>query len=175
MNRTGTRSSLGHRAFAIGDMHGLDVLSPGRVVEPGAEVFAQGAHAEHVFYLQSGLVKLLRVQADGGETIVGLRSSGWFLGASAALLGRPYVSRAVTLSRCRVIQIESTQFRRRVREDEELSWKLHEMHSHEAYEQMMRSADLGCLSARGRLEQFLHDLGPVLGAKGGDVRLAIPL
>jgi len=172
--RIGAVANVEHRPFAIDEAR-LVGMPAARDYPAGTEILRQGSPAERVLYLESGLVKLLRAQADGGETIVGLRSSGWFLGAAAAILGRPYVARAVTLSRCRIADLDAARFGRLVREDASLSWRLHEMHSREAYEQMVQMADLGSRSARGRLEQFLHEMASALDGAGDDVRLSIPL
>ena len=141
------------------------------------ELFRQGDPSQEVFHLEEGLVKLRRTQPDGEEVIVGLRSAGWFLGAGAAMLGKPYATTAVTATRCSIARLCVREFLRLVRTDHELSWQLHQMHSREVYEELVQIADLGSLSARQRLEHFFEQLLPALGAAGphGEIRVELPL
>src|SRR6266566_2305133 len=56
---------------------------------PRTLLFPQGILADSVFFLISGLVKLTHIVSNGRELIVGLRRSGWLLGATAAILNQP--------------------------------------------------------------------------------------
>ncbi len=142
-----------------------------------ADLFEQGGKAEAVFHVEQGLAKLLRVHADGRETIVGLRSRGSFLGAAEALLSIPYAARAVALPRCRWVKLGAEEFRSRVRVSQALSWRVHEMQSREVYQQLVRLGELGGMQARARLWRVLQEIGAILGEEDstGDVRLVIPL
>jgi len=93
------------------------------------------------------------------------------------VLGKTYATTAVTASRCSVSRLCIRQFVRLVRTDHEFSWQLHQMHSREVYEELAQIADLGCLSARHRLEHFFEQLLPALGATGcnGEIRVELPL
>jgi CRP/FNR family cyclic AMP-dependent transcriptional regulator len=63
---------------------------PRRIVRfaPGALVFAQGAQANSVFYLQSGGVKLSVVSLAGKEAVIAMLGPGDFLG-EGCLAGQP--------------------------------------------------------------------------------------
>ena len=141
------------------------------------ELFRQGDQPEDVFYLERGLVKLLRNQADGEERIVGLRSDGWLLGAAAAVMALPFAVTAVTVTAARVARLDAGEFRRRLKDDAGLSWWLHEMHSREVYGQTLHVADLMSISARERLLKFYWRLAPVLETSRAEsqVRIENPL
>jgi hypothetical protein len=109
-----------------------------------------------VFYLESGLCKLVRVQADGAETIVGIRGPGWFLAAAAALLEQPYAVTAKTLTRCRIARLGAAQFRSQVRSNADRAWLIHRMHCEEIYLQLTQVAELSSESARQRLIHLLQ-------------------
>ncbi|HWP44666.1 MAG TPA: Crp/Fnr family transcriptional regulator [Blastocatellia bacterium] len=121
----------------------------------GAELFKQGSSAREVYLIEQGLAKLIRVTEDGQEIIVGLRSPGWILGASSAILGNPYSLTAVTLTRCRTRFIYAEQFIELARSDLEFSWYLHILATEELHEQLAHLVGLRCLSARKRFEQLL--------------------
>jgi CRP/FNR family transcriptional regulator, cyclic AMP receptor protein len=59
-----------------------------RRVRSNAVVFAQGAHATSVFYIQDGRVKLSVVSSAGKEAVVAMLSPGDFLG-EGCLAGQP--------------------------------------------------------------------------------------
>lgn len=142
------------------------IASPERVRQypSAAELFRQGDPAEDVFYLEHGLVKLLRSQADGTERIVGLRSSGSFLGAADAIVAVPLAATAMTVAPSRLTRCGAADFIRRLREDPAFSWRIHELHSRELYGETLHVADLMSVSARERLLQYLRLLAPAPGS-----------
>ncbi|MGE0865874.1 MAG: Crp/Fnr family transcriptional regulator [Vicinamibacterales bacterium] len=74
------------------DVHSFLVSAnvPRRVIRylPGAVVFAQGAAANNVFYLQKGAVKLSVLSATGKEAVVAMLGPGDFFG-EGCLAGQP--------------------------------------------------------------------------------------
>lgn len=52
-------------------------------------VFAQGAKANSVFYLQDGAVKLSVLSSEGKEAVVGMLGPGDFFG-EGSLAGQPF-------------------------------------------------------------------------------------
>jgi CRP-like cAMP-binding protein len=141
----------------------------------GAQLFQQGGSSDDVYFLRQGLVKLLRIQPNGDEAIVGLRATGWLLGAAAALQEHVYAATAVALIPCDVMRMGSGRFRKLVQKNAAFSWGMHRMHSSEVCAQICQLADLGALPARQRLEQLLGDLAPVLGSARPRSPVEIPL
>jgi len=164
-------------AFAASQSGRIEEFPPSLSYPAGVVLFRQGGSADEVFYLEHGLVKLVRLQPSGEETIVGLRSAGWFLGAAAVVLGRAYAVTALTVTPCGVARIRAAQFRQQLRSNGALSWRVHGMHSEEIYTEITRVADDRSRSARERLERFLEQLLPALGASsdGRSVGIHVPL
>src|ERR1043165_4490874 len=63
----------------------------------GVELFKQDELADVVYFIRDGVVKIVWTDTEGGEAIVGLRWPGWFLGASAQIVGAKSPATAVTL------------------------------------------------------------------------------
>jgi CRP/FNR family cyclic AMP-dependent transcriptional regulator len=69
-------------------------------------VFAQGAAADAVFYVQSGKVKLTVVSDTGKEATIGILSEGDFFG-EGCLAGQPLrMAAATALTDCTLLRIE---------------------------------------------------------------------
>ena len=123
----------------------------------------QGDPPQDVFLLRSGLVKLIRTQESGHEVIVGLRSTGWLLGAAAAIDENPQPATASTVTLCHVVRISVCAFRTMLRDDPAFSWGVHRMHTQEVSAQLGQLGDLGALCARDRLVHLFDDLAVSLG------------
>jgi len=141
------------------------------------ELFQQDSAAQEVFLIERGLVKLIRLEQEGRELITNLGSRGWLLGASSAIIQKSYPVTATTLTKCSLRRISAEAFRNRLRTDSQFSWYLHQRHSSEIFDQMIHVAQLGCLSARHRLEQlFLYLTSAMeLSASNNEIRLRVPL
>lgn len=124
----------------------------------GVELFKQGSYAREVYMVERGLAKLIRVTEEGQEIILGLRSSGWILGANSAILGKPYPLSAVTLTRCRLRCIQAEQFIRLAQSNLEFSWYLQIHQNNELNDHLAHLVGLRSLSARQRFEQLLFRL-----------------
>jgi CRP/FNR family transcriptional regulator len=148
-----------------------------RTYPPAVEFLRQGDPSGEVFLVHGGLVKLLRSHPNGEKRILGLRAAGWLIGAAAAVLQRPHAVTAVTVSSCRLACVGAEEFRRLVKTDPLLSWRLHEMHSREVYDERVEAAELTAASARERLWHFLRGLAPATVAEGNgaEVRVEVPL
>lgn len=144
---------------------------------PGVELFYQDAMVREVYWLEDGLVKLVRVDGEGRERILGLRSPGRLVGAALVIVGRPSPVSAVTVTRCRLCRMSGHEFAQMISADSNLSWKVHEMQSREVYGQFQRLAELSGASSRERLEHFLRSLLPFTAASNAraEVRVCLPL
>jgi CRP/FNR family transcriptional regulator len=148
-------------------------LSPVTIFPTLTELFTQGSPSHGVFCLHSGLAKLINLGRDGDEFIVGLRSSGWILGAAAVMIQEPYPVTAVTVTPCCLHFIPSADFRRLVDLDAEFARHLLQLYSREVYDQTSQMAMLGTLKARQRLERLLAQLIPP--HEQNETRLKLPL
>jgi CRP-like cAMP-binding protein len=139
------------------------------------DLFQQGAAPESVFFLVDGLVKLVRVQPNGREAIVGLRSGHAVLGVASVLADEPHPVSATTVTRCRLVRVEAGLLRRRLREDPDLSLLIHRAQSAELNAHHVRVAGFCSLTAAERLEQFLGEFLELPGGDAGDGPRRIPL
>lgn len=141
------------------------------------ELFQQGTLAQEVYFIDRGAIKLVHVNDNGKEVIIGLRSSGWLLGAPEVILNEPHPATAVTLTRCNLYRISSETFRLLAKTNASLSAYLQQVYSREVYEQMMRIAERECCSARQRLEHLLRRLIPELDQRDPEkeIWIQVPL
>jgi len=80
----------------------------GRVVrfEEKDVVFSQGGPADAVFYVQKGQVKLTVVAGTGKEAVLGLASTGAFVGFSCLAGARVYLKTATAMTDCELLRID---------------------------------------------------------------------
>ena len=149
--------------------------TPLQAYPAGAELFQQGSTANEVFCIDSGIVKLIRLESDGQESIVDLRFPEWLVGAAAVIEEEPYPVTAVTITPCRLRRIPSRVFRHLLKSDIEFSWRVHRMHSRKISEQVTRISQLACLSARHRIEFFFIQLISALGLDQHKKNITLPL
>jgi CRP-like cAMP-binding protein len=143
----------------------------------GKYLFLQGSPAREVFFIEGGLIKLIRLGEDGQEIIVGLRSTGSFIGAAAAIVQEPHPVSAITITNCTLSHIPGEVFLHLAKTDPHFCWYLHQVHSREVHQQASQLADLRNLSARQRFEnllwQFVTSVGPA--QREGSRKIRLPL
>jgi len=118
-------------------------------------LFLQGNPPQEVFYIERGLVKLIRLSESGQELAIGLQSEGSLLGASSVIVQEPYPFAAITVTNCSLSRIPADIFLRLAKTDEQFCWYLHEVHSHEVHRNVSQLAALKYLTARQRFERLL--------------------
>ena len=148
-------------------------LSQIAVYPPAAELFRQGFRAQGIYCIHSGLVKLVNLTPDGKELIVGLRSSGWILGAPAVIIQKPHPVTAVTLMHCHLHYCPGVDFLRFAKFNVEFSKHLLHLYSCEVYDHIRHLVMLGTLTARQRLEQLLLQM--ISSKSQKEMRLKWPL
>src|SRR5215472_7982780 len=124
----------------------------------GLNLFCQYGVVTELYFLERGLVKLMRTEENGREIIVGLRSPGALLGLAAAIAARPHPFAAVTVTRCRLVRLAAREFIDLLSRDRGLSACVREVLSAEVLEQAERISQIVALPARYRLEQLLWEL-----------------
>ncbi len=141
------------------------------------QLFRQGANPHGVFFIERGLVKLIRLEKDGSELIVMVSERGAFLGAESVIIEKAYPVTATTLTTSSLRRVSAPEFRRLLMQNSSLSWHLHQAHSHDISDQMIRVAQLGCLSARTRFEELIWHLivAMELNLSASEIRLEMPL
>lgn len=152
-------------------------MIPAQVYPAGAELFRQGDSAQEVYFIDSGIIKLVCLNEDGGQTIVGLRSRGSILGAAAVMVNKPHSLSAVTLSNCGARCFPAAGFRHLLQTDAEFTRLCFQSHSLEYYEQVANIARLAGVPAQYRFEHLLRQLMRMLELKETQkpLRLKLPL
>ena len=164
-----------------GDGRGLEswlsLLPAGQLYPVGTVLVRQGCEPSDIFFIEEGLAKLVRIDGNGREQILGLRGPGWLLGAAFVLVGRSHPASVVAVTACTLRRLSREAFLEMMTEHPDLSWHVHRMHSREVLSQFHHMADLGVKTARQRLERVLGRLVAVTtpGANGKEVRLLSPL
>jgi CRP-like cAMP-binding protein len=155
----------------------LETVSPLRVYPGTVELYRQGSASEEVFFIERGLVKLTRSEPDGQELIVDLRFPGSFLGGASVVARERNPLTAVTLTKSHLRRVEAKVFCRLMQTEVGFSWHVHQLTCHEISHHISRITQLGCLSARHRLEQLFRQLITAGGAEGlrRNVTLRVPL
>jgi CRP-like cAMP-binding protein len=91
-------------------------LPAARMAPPGSLLVEQGARSHSIYLIQKGLVKLTHVSECGRETTIGLRSEGWYAGATSALLNESSVYAVRAVTSCMIARLAVHDFRRYLRE-----------------------------------------------------------
>lgn len=130
--------------------------------QPRIELFRQDSPVQDVFVLKRGVVKLIRVEEDGREMIVGLRSPTWILGAASLVTNKAHVVTGVSVTSCDLQRIPAKPFLALLQSNAKLSWSLHQMHCNEIREQFMHVSALGYMSAMHRLKHLLWQLASMM-------------
>lgn len=175
----GARNDTG--TFDGGDSQGpagwLALLPEAQLYPAGTVLVRQGSEPGGIFFIDDGLAKLVRIDANGREQILGLRGPGWILGAAFVLVGRAHPASAVALTACTSRRLSRESFLTMMETQPAFSWHVHRMHSREVLSQFHHMADLGVRTARQRLERVLRRLATATNPDGGvkDVRLVSPL
>lgn len=155
----------------------IEEVGPPQRCPATVELYRQGTAATDVYFVESGLVKLVRSERDGQELITDLRFPGYLLGDASVISNRPHPLTAVTLVETCVRRISARAFCRLIRANERFAWGVRQMQSREALDSVARITQLGCLPARVRLEHLIHLLLKARGTKSSHEgsRLEVPL
>ena len=134
----------------------LEKVSPGKSIlniPKGRNVFSQGDAADTVFYLQTGKVKLVVVNDEGKEAVVGLIDAGQFFGEGCLKGQTRYIGTATALEDCVITAIAKGAM-------------IAALHDHQQLSEMFMAF---LLLRNGRIEADLIDQLPVSGHPGGTV------
>lgn len=136
----------------------LQELSPLQRYPASVELYPQGSPPLDVYFIEQGLVKLIRTEEDGRTLIVNLRFPGNLLGDTSVISGRLNPFTAVTLIPSAIRRIPADAFCHLLLTDVRFSWYTHQIQSRVSFDDAARVVQLGCMTARQRLEQLLWQL-----------------
>jgi CRP/FNR family transcriptional regulator len=155
----------------------INDMAPSHVYPATIELYSQGSHAEEVYFINRGLLKLVRMEKAGHELIIDLRSRGWLLGMSAVITRQPHPVTVITLSECVVQRIPAEVFSSLLRTNPQFSLYVHQMQSHEAIDHITHMGRISCLPAPDRLADLFWELAHALElpTASGEILLRLPL
>ncbi|NWF76501.1 MAG: Crp/Fnr family transcriptional regulator [Nitrospirae bacterium] len=125
--------------------------------QPYTEILRQGSPSNAVYYIKTGVVKLLWSDKEGNELIAGLRHQNWFIGAASALLNKPYSFTVKTITECKMKCISTDNFLNLINNNYEFTLHLLKMLSHEIYNHGRKIVIFGCVGAKDRLRNLLRN------------------
>jgi CRP-like cAMP-binding protein len=79
-------------------------------VSSGTVLIEQGATPKNVLLVFDGLVRLDYLNPDGSESMLGLRTSGWYAGAAPVMTRVPSVYSVTTVGSCSIAAIPAEDF-----------------------------------------------------------------
>ncbi len=157
------------------DLHGW---SPRHTYPSGVQLYQQNDPVTHIYFIESGIVKLSYVRPCGREMIISIRRSNWLLGVTHVCVGEDaYSATAQTLTPCSVRCIPARAFADQLTTDMALSVELNRVLSREIRANTSKIITLGSLPAGERLTRFLCELisEEDLDQLGKEGRLELPL
>ena len=111
-----------------------------------------------VVVIETGIVKLVRVESDGSEYIAGLRSNGWLIDAASLILNRPLPFAAETVTPCSVYRISRDIFMGLLESNRALMWDLAQLVCREIQAEREQQFEFRGGSAQGRLHRLISEL-----------------
>lgn len=122
---------------------------------PNVLLFDAGSPSKEVYFLESGLVKLYRLEVVGSITHLSLLGAYEILGSDAAILRTRHQTCARTLVQCTLRRMSAESFRDALRNCEAFSWAVHCLRASESRECLDAFGDLTGLCAADRLKSLL--------------------
>jgi CRP-like cAMP-binding protein len=98
----------------------LGRLPAARHLKASTILVAQDEEVKKVQLVRTGLVKLININSDGREALIGLRSDGWYAGSTSVILNAPSVYSVCAASDCTVVEIAASDFLRCIHSSPEM-------------------------------------------------------
>ena len=136
-----------------------------RLLHAGDALYRSGQDFEHLYVLNSGLVKLVRLAADGREQVVALQFRGDWLGLDG-IAREHYGCDAVALDTGEAWAVRYDDLLHACARTPELLKMLHEAMSREIGRERDAMMSLATLPADARVAEFLRGWADALGMRG---------
>jgi len=148
-------ANFSHNQVTTLDLNGSTSRGESHTYPAAVELFSQGSCPTDVYFIQTGIVKLTRCEANGQEILLDLRFPGSLIGSAAAISEKPHPFAAVTVTRCALTRWSSSSFLKLIATDSSVAAQVRKILSDEVLDHVTRISQLTCLPARQRLEQLL--------------------
>lgn len=136
-------------------MQSLIGHSTPRACAKGIVLFQQGDPAKDFFVVLDGWVKLYRLTPEGDEAVVAVFKRGETFAEGAMFIGGRYPVSAETVAPSRLLQIDGTAFRQKIRENPDLAFPMLASASGHLKALVDQIEQIKLLSASQRIAQFL--------------------
>lgn len=131
-----------------------------RVCPKGILLFQQGDPANDFFVVLEGWVKIYRLTPEGDEAVLAVFKRGETFAEGAMFIGGRYPVSAETVAASRVLQIDGTMLRQKIRETPDLAFSMLASTSSHLKALVDQIEQIKLLSGSQRLAQFLLRLSP---------------
>jgi CRP/FNR family transcriptional regulator len=132
-------------------------LPEGTVIPAGSTLIHQSKRCAHVTLLMDGLVKLVSVSGDGKQVTLGMRTTGWYAGASSVLMDTVSVYSVVAVTACKVVQIPAADFYLRLIQSARMMRHFVSAISSEMISMSSAQVHMMVGTAEDRLAQFMNE------------------
>ena len=139
----------------------LEGITEKLLVPARRELYSQDTQPDYVYIIETGLVKLVRLTDEGGESILGLRSDGWVMDAASAVLNCPHSSSAVTLTPCTIRRAHRNSFMQVLNSSPALTRDLNRLICREIHADQEQQIEFRNGTAQGRLERLVRELSRI--------------
>ncbi|WP_431857693.1 Crp/Fnr family transcriptional regulator [Azospirillum sp.] len=139
-------------ALSAAELSGLAAISRSRVLASGLPVIHEGEHADAVYTVMSGMLKLFKMLPDGRQQITGFASAGDMIGLS---YGDSFAYTAETITAATVCRFPRTGLSTMMARHPHLQGRLLAMTSIELTAAQDQILLLGCKNAAERIGSFL--------------------
>jgi CRP/FNR family transcriptional regulator len=152
-------------ALSASELPGLAAISRSRVLASGMPVVREGEHADAVYTVMSGMLKLYKMLPDGRQQITGFATTGDMVGLS---YGDSFAYSAETITAATVCRFPRAGLGSMMARHPQLQARLLAMTSIELTAAQDQILLLGCKNAAERIGSFLVALARRAGeAEGG--------
>jgi CRP/FNR family transcriptional regulator len=135
---------------------------------PGVQFVEQGSDSSDIYSVRRGIIKLQSIDRAGRETIVGVRRTGSLIGAEAAIMRKPHLVSAVTVTKCWLQRFPTRQFCDLIRQNPSLSWHLHQINASDLSEATAALVEVKSYTATIRLRRLVLELVPELNGTSSE-------
>lgn len=124
----------------------------------GEVIYAPNAYPRSVYFIKSGKVKMVTVNADGKEFIQGIFKTGEYFGEPAMLLNKPYLAYTIATNDTELIPVGKEDFFKLLEQHSEFSMRLIKTLSSRLFYKSMMLEELANEQAEHRVKTLLSYL-----------------
>ncbi|MCA0423765.1 MAG: cyclic nucleotide-binding domain-containing protein [Proteobacteria bacterium] len=127
----------------------------------GSILFRQGAPANAFFLILDGWAKIVREASNGASTVIGVFTRGQTLADAISIAGGVYPASAETVTRVRLVRIESSLIRSTIHRDPDIALAMIASTAQNMFGLMQQIEHLKALKGPERVAEFLLSLTDV--------------